>query len=126
MIRMTYSISIHHLTTQIRYQRDIDRTNTALGYRCITPGIMREMRIYRYSDYFYVTLLKIFCPVRMRNNFRWTDKGKIQGIEKQYCIFVTNMRMKIEILIEITTRQNSRFSKIGGRSSDECRHYFSF
>ncbi|MBV6506850.1 MAG: hypothetical protein ILNGONEN_02434 [Syntrophorhabdaceae bacterium] len=125
MIRMTDSVSIHHLPTQIRYQRNINRTDAALGYRCVAPGIMREMGIHRDTDHFHITPLKIFRPMRMCNDFRWADEGEIKGVEKQYCIFIANMGMKIEIFIKTAIRQNGRLSKIGSKVSDEGRHYFS-
>src|SRR5690606_22967069 len=104
MIWMAYPIRIHHFPTQIRYQGDIDRADTALGYRCITPGIMREMRVHRHADDFDVTALKIFRPVRVGNDFRRANESKIQWIKKQYCIFVANMRMKIKIFVETAIR----------------------
>ena len=53
----------------------------------IFPGKMGELGIHGDCQHFAVPLLEfIYDPVQGQN-FRWSDKGKIQGIEKQDAVF---------------------------------------
>lgn len=48
---------------------------------------MGEMRVNRASQHFTTDLPELFSFVIECNNFGWTNKGEIQGVEKENNIF---------------------------------------
>jgi hypothetical protein len=122
VVRVSNAVSVHDVSSYVGYQRDSHRADAAFVDWGVAPGVVGELGIHRDSDHFHIPLAELVYAMRVRQDFGGTDKGEIQGIKEQYGIFASNLRMKIEGVIEGAIRQNSRFGEVGRRVCNKHCH----
>ena len=88
-VGVDYIVILRHLLRRIRQQRVLDRTNTTIVDRSITPTSMGLRLIHRYAQDLDATLFKLTDTVVKSDKLRGSNEGKILWIEKQRHIFAS-------------------------------------
>ena len=92
-----------------RDKRIVEAAEAALLARLLDPGKVREMRVSRYSDdlednmsvssvsifppHLTVDILKLLDSLRKGDDFSWTNKREVQGIEIDYHVLSLKLRI---------------------------------
>src|SRR5688572_27640864 len=97
---MADAIGVHDVSSYIRHKGDPDRPNAAPIDGRVAPSVMGELGIDGNANDFNIAFAELFGAVRVSDNLRGTDKGKVQWIEEQHRVFARDFRMKVESIIE--------------------------
>ena len=87
IIFKVHAIVFRDLMCQIRQNWDVQRSQTALFSRYLSPRQMSEMRIYWNGHNLSVQSSKFFITVIKGQNFGGTHKSKVQRVKEKYQVF---------------------------------------
>src|SRR6187455_3397009 len=82
VVGMADAICVHDVSSYIRHKGDPNRPNAAPIDGRVAPSVMGELRIDGNANDFNIAFAELFGAVRVSDNFRGTDKGKVQWIKE--------------------------------------------
>ena len=95
-------------------QRVLHRTNAAIGDLGISPCVVGKLGIDGDANYFDTALLELFKAVIKGDQFGWTNKGKIERIEKYNRGFPLDKAAQVEVIDDLTIAQHGGGGEVGG------------
>src|SRR5690606_16848071 len=91
----------------VSHQGVFNRTDATIVDRRVTPGVVRELRVDRHTDNFYIALLKLRVAVIKCQQFGRTYKGEVQRVKENYGFFAFDGRGQGIAVNNLTIAQNS-------------------
>lgn len=76
--------------------------------------VVRELRVDRNIDYFYIFSKEVFVMVVECNQFRWVNESEVQWVEENNCFFIFCKFCEVEVINDFIVIKNSSCSKIRG------------